>query len=184
MLTRRYKKYKHTRAHAAQQCQEVKALLLNITLTCEQSMAKCWLLSSEESVEKCHSVKQHLTMSMDHLGNGAGLSRLHEVLMRYMSLPKLEWTPYCFWDVPDLKCAQILTQTSFGSPFQYGDWFFWCFFSHAQDRFSRQKLRQSQRQRRMMLTRRTSKEEAAAATAGCHASSAATASNSSLCRLG
>ncbi len=69
MLTRRYKKYEHTCAQATQQCQEVKVLPWNITLTCEQSVGKCWPLSSEESVEKCHSVKQHLTMSMDHLGN-------------------------------------------------------------------------------------------------------------------
>ncbi len=76
MLTRRYKKYWHTCAQAAQQCQEVKTLPWNITLTCERRMAKCWPLSSEESVEKYHSVKQHLTMSVDHLGNGTGLSRL------------------------------------------------------------------------------------------------------------
>ncbi len=88
MLTRRYKKYKHTRAQAAQQCQEVKALPWNITLTCERSVAKCWPLSSEESVEECHSDKQHLTMSMDHLGNGTGLSRLHEAPMIY-TLPPL-----------------------------------------------------------------------------------------------
>jgi hypothetical protein len=88
MLTRRYKKYKYTHAQAAQQCQEVKALPWNTTLTCEQ--AKCWPLSSEESVEECHSDKQHLTMSMDHKGSGTGLSRLHEALMIYMLLPKLE----------------------------------------------------------------------------------------------
>jgi hypothetical protein len=71
MSTRRYKKYKHTPcAHATQQCQEVKALPWNITLTCERSVAECWPLSSEESVEECHSDKQHLTMSVDHLGNG------------------------------------------------------------------------------------------------------------------
>jgi hypothetical protein len=87
MLTRRYKKYKHTCAQATQQCQEVRALPWNITLTCEQSVAKCWPLPSEESVEKCQSVKQHLTMSLDHLGNGTGLSRLHEALMIYMLLP-------------------------------------------------------------------------------------------------
>jgi hypothetical protein len=88
MLTRRFKKYKHTRAQATQQCQEVKALSWNITLTCEQSVAKCWPLPSEESVEKCQSVKQNLTKSMDHLGNGTGLSRLHEALMIY-TLPPL-----------------------------------------------------------------------------------------------
>jgi hypothetical protein len=87
MLTRRYKKYKHTRAQAAQQRQEVKALPWNITLTCEQSVAKCCPPSSEESVEECHSDKQHLTMSMDHLGNGTGLSRLHEALMIYTPPP-------------------------------------------------------------------------------------------------
>ncbi len=87
MLTRRYKKYKDTHAQAAQQCQEVKALPWNITLTCEQSVAKCWPLSSEESVEECHSDKQHLTMSMDHLGNGTFLSRLHEALMIYTPPP-------------------------------------------------------------------------------------------------
>jgi hypothetical protein len=80
MLTRRYKKYKHTCAQAAQQCQEVKALPWNITLTCEQSMANDGPSLIQESVEKCHSVKQHLTMSMDHLGNGTDLSRLHEAL--------------------------------------------------------------------------------------------------------
>jgi hypothetical protein len=87
MLTRRYNKYKHTRAKAVQQYQEVTALPWNINLTCEQSVAKCWPLSSEESVEKCHSVKQHLTMSMDHLRNGTGLSRLHEALMIYTTPP-------------------------------------------------------------------------------------------------
>ncbi len=87
MLTRRYKKYDHIRAQPAQQCQEVKVLPWNIILTCERSMAKCWPLSSEESVEKCHSFKHHLTMSMDHLGNGTGLSRLHEALMIYTSPP-------------------------------------------------------------------------------------------------
>ncbi len=83
MLTRRYKKYEHTCAQAAQQCQEVEALPWNITLTCEQSVAKFLPLSSEESVEECHSDKQHLTMSMDHLGNSTSLSRLHEALMIY-----------------------------------------------------------------------------------------------------
>jgi len=87
MLTRRYKKYEHTRAQAAQQCQEVKALPWNNTLTCEQSVAEYWPLSSKESVEECHSDKQHLTMSMDHLGNGTGLSRLHEALMIYTPPP-------------------------------------------------------------------------------------------------
>ncbi len=87
MLTIRYKKYKHTRAQAAQQCQEVKSLPWNITLTREQSMAECGSLSSEESVEECHSDKQHLTMSMDHLGNGTSLSRLHEALMIYTPPP-------------------------------------------------------------------------------------------------
>ena len=43
--------YEHTRAQPAQQCQEIKALTWNITLTCEQSMAEYWPLSSEESVE-------------------------------------------------------------------------------------------------------------------------------------
>ncbi len=81
MLTRRYKMYEHTRAQASQQCQEVKALPWNITRTCEQSIAKYWPFSSEESVEECHSDKQHLTMSMDHLENGTSLSRLHEALM-------------------------------------------------------------------------------------------------------
>ncbi len=57
MLTRMYKKYKHTQTQAAHQCQEVKVLPWNITLTCEQSVAKYWPLSSEESVEKCHFVK-------------------------------------------------------------------------------------------------------------------------------
>jgi hypothetical protein len=79
--------YEHTCAQAAQQCQEVKALPWNITLTCERSMAKCWPLSSEESVKECHSDKQHLTMSMDHLGNGTGLSRLNEALMIYTPPP-------------------------------------------------------------------------------------------------
>jgi hypothetical protein len=79
--------YEHTCAQAAQQCQEVKALPWNITLTCERSMAEYWPLSSEESVEECHSDKQHLTMSMDHLGNGNGLSRLHETLMIYTPPP-------------------------------------------------------------------------------------------------
>jgi hypothetical protein len=79
--------YEHTRAQAAQQCQEVKALPWNITLTCEQSVTKYWSLSSEESVEECHSDKQHLTMSMDHLRNGTGLSRLHEALMIYTPPP-------------------------------------------------------------------------------------------------
>jgi hypothetical protein len=87
MLTRRYKKYEHTRAQAAQQCQEAKALPWNITLTCERSVAEYWPLSSEESVEECHSDKPHLTMSMDHLGNGTGLSRLHEALMIYTPPP-------------------------------------------------------------------------------------------------
>jgi hypothetical protein len=87
MLTRRYKKYKHTRAQAVQQCQEVRILPWNITLTCEQNVAKCWPLSSEESAKKCHSVKQHLTMSIDHLGNGTCLSRLHEALMIYTPPP-------------------------------------------------------------------------------------------------
>ncbi len=79
--------YKHTCAQAAQQCQEVKALPWNITLTCERSVAKCLPQSSEESAEECHSDKQHLTMSMDHLGNGTGLSRLHEALMIYTPSP-------------------------------------------------------------------------------------------------
>ncbi len=79
--------YKHTRAQAAQQCQEVKALPWNIILTSEQSVAKYWPLSSEESVEECHSDKQHLTMSMNHLGNGTSLSRLHEALMIHTPPP-------------------------------------------------------------------------------------------------
>jgi hypothetical protein len=87
MLTRRYKKYEYTCAQAAQQCQEVKALPWNINLTREQSMAKCWPLPTEESVEKCQSIKQHLTMSMDHLGNGTGLSRPHEARMIYTPPP-------------------------------------------------------------------------------------------------
>ncbi len=49
--------HEHTRAQAAQQCQEAKALPGIITLTCEQSVAECWPLSSEESVEECHSDK-------------------------------------------------------------------------------------------------------------------------------
>ncbi len=79
--------YKHTRVQAVQQCQEVKALPWNITLTSEQSVVEYWPLSSEESVEECHSDKQHLTMSMDHLGNGTGLSRLHKALMIYTPPP-------------------------------------------------------------------------------------------------
>jgi hypothetical protein len=79
--------YGHTRAQAAQQCQEVKALPWNITLTCERSVAEYWPLSSEESVKESHSDKQHLTMPMDHLGNGTGLSRFHEVLMIYTPPP-------------------------------------------------------------------------------------------------
>ncbi len=59
MLTRRYKKYKHTCAQAAQQCQEVKALPWNITLTCEQSVAYAGPSLNQESVEKCHYVKQY-----------------------------------------------------------------------------------------------------------------------------
>jgi hypothetical protein len=43
---------------------------------------------NEESVEKCQSIKQHLTMSIKHLGNGTSLSRLHEALMIY-TLPPL-----------------------------------------------------------------------------------------------
>jgi hypothetical protein len=93
MLTRRYKKYKHTHAQAAQQCQEVKALPWNITLTCERSVVNAGPSLNQESVEKCQSVKQHLTMSMDHLGNGTGLSRLHEALMIYTPPPlnSQEW---------------------------------------------------------------------------------------------
>ena len=79
--------YEHTRAQAAQQCQKVKALPWNITLTCERSVAEYWPLSSEENVEECHSDKQHLTMSMDHLGNGTGLTRLHVALMIYTPPP-------------------------------------------------------------------------------------------------
>jgi len=86
MLTRRYKKYEHTRAQAAQQCQEVKALPWNITLTCERSVAKCWPLSSEESWRNANPATA-LDMSMDHLGNGTGLSRLHEALMIYTPPP-------------------------------------------------------------------------------------------------
>ncbi len=87
MLTRRYKKYEHTRAQATQQCQEVKALPWNINLTCEQSVANAGPSLNQESVEKCQSIKQHLTMPMDHLGNGTGLSRLHEALMIYTPPP-------------------------------------------------------------------------------------------------
>ena len=80
--------YKHTRAQAAQQFQEVKALPWNITLTCEQNVANAGPSLNEERVEKCQSTKQHLTMLMDHLGNSTGLSRLREALMIY-PLPPL-----------------------------------------------------------------------------------------------
>ncbi len=86
MLTRRYKKYEYTRAQAAQQCQEVKALPWNITLTCEQSMAKCWLFPYKRVWRNANPATA-FDMSMDHLGNGTGLSRLHEALMIYLPPP-------------------------------------------------------------------------------------------------
>jgi hypothetical protein len=94
MLTRRYKQYEHTRAQATQQFQEVKALPWNITLTCEQSVAQNAGPSLHKRVWRNANPATAFDMSMDHLGNGTGLSRLHEALMIYMLLPIC--TQFCY----------------------------------------------------------------------------------------
>ena len=96
MLTRRYKKYKHTRAQAAQQCQEVKALPWNITLTCERSVPTMLAPPFMREWDKCQSGN-----STWHVN---GPSR------KWYRLIQTSWSPYDIYTTSTKRLGVVITQ--------------------------------------------------------------------------